>query len=628
MFKKNSTQDYIPFAIWVIIAVFFLFSSTSLFLYKSAINRWKRKSETASHGITKLFQERLQETTNIMIHLGKKIVADGSNDLQKINNHITSSDINNIKASPHLFTWVFFDWIDKTNHMRVNSSAGIFTNPPDMSHRSYTKACRIRPWTLQVSEPAFGIPSGLWLIPFGLGVVDQAGEYIGIVSGGLQIECLRELFHTEVGSDEIEFLLIDEQMNIVVQSTDFNTKAELFHQKKEIDPTFFEKINSGPIYFNDIEFFSYKKIKNFPYVILTGCNQKTILREFMDQAVPLFLALFFIGTFCLITLYLFWKKIAQSILSFSGIALKISRGELEVDIPQQRSLEMDNFAKNLCRIISYIKECEQGRKHLERSYYDLTKRHEEITYTLDIYKNYTQEKERFLSHLNDDIFSTLFIVLNYSKALLKNLKGELDFEISEENQIEFLNKIVTTIFDLQKSMTPILRLSNINIRATLESILHIHSKDAFLKKITLQYSIDPSLSDIHVDEVKFMQIVIGLLSRAIDYTPMGGRVEIKAELECIENKKFLKVAIQDNGFGLTEEDITRLLKKFDEKQMKTSFPMHLDLPTIEKLVKLHQGSISFENMWKKGTTVKIILPYTNDEASNCSIPQLNLFWAP
>lgn len=608
---KNS-YDYLFFAMLVMAVMAVLVTLITWFLYVNNLKHWKRKSDTASHRITQSFQERLQETTLIMTHLGKKIMADGAQDVQKIEEHIKSADLNSARSNP-LFTWVFLDWVDTTNHMRVNGASGIFEDPPDMSHREFTKLCSKMPWTLQVCKPDIGIPSGVWLIPIGLGVEGENNEYLGTVTGGLQIKSLREIFHSEVGSDEIDFLLIDDAMNIIVQSADLNVSEKFLYKKKEIGPSFFNQLDhnlSDPITYNDIKFYGYKKIKNYPYMILTGCNKKIIHAELFRQLMPHFLGIFCIGVFCLLLLYVFWKKIVGSIIYFSNIVSKISNGQLEIEIPKQKSVEMNSFVRNIHGVISYIKALENGREQFEQAYGDLSEKHKEVSYTLDLLKNYDQEKERFMTHLYQDLQSTLFIILSYSRALLKNLRGELDFGISEEKQLEFLNSIISIIYDLQKSITPVLHPSNVNIKATLESVLNIRFKEAFLKKITLQCSIDPSLTDIRLDEFKFMQIVTSLLTRAIEYTPMEGKVDVIAQVETVKDQKFLKITIQDNGFGLHEKDIERLFEKFNENVSRIPEPSRLDLPTIEKLIQMHQGSLSVQNFWKRGTTVKIVFPYT------------------
>jgi|GEM_PF-5545492 len=482
----KTSQDYLPFAFLVIIAILLLSILISWFLYSNNLKHWKRKSDTVCHGIAQVFQERLQEATLIMSHLGRKIAADGATDFQKIEELIRSTDLNSVRSNP-LFTWAFLDWIDTTGLMRVNGAAGIFENPPNMNHREFIKNCRKAPWTLQVCKPDIGIPSGVWLIPVGLGVEGKNHEYLGIVSGGLQIEPLREIFHAETGNDEIDFLLIDDKMNLIVQSTELNFKEKLFHNKNEINFSFFNKIESifiEPVCCSDIKFYSHRKIKNFPYIILVGCNKKTVQAELIRQLLPHFLEIFLIGLVCLIVIFSLWKKILESILYFSEVVFKISQGELEVAIPPQKSIQMNYFAKHLHQVISYIKNLEQSRNHLERSYHDLNKKHAEASYLLELFKNHDQEKSKFFDHFYQDIQSTLMIILSYSQALLKNLKGDLDIELSEKRQGEFLDHIISITSDLQKSTISGFQPSNVNVQAALENILHIQLKEALKKSLS------------------------------------------------------------------------------------------------------------------------------------------------
>ncbi len=126
--------------------------------------------------------------------------------------------------------------------------------------------------------------------------------------------------------------------------------------------------------------------------------------------------------------------------------------------------------------------------------------------------------------------------------------------------------------------------------------------------MTLHYSIDPSLSNHFLDEVKFMQVVLGLLSRAIQSVPSGGNVKVDAALHSVGGKTCFQIAIADDGFGLSEEDLSRLLEKFSLEREWRVNPTQLDLAAIERLVEMHQGSLFVENTWKKGSLVKATFP--------------------
>ena len=79
------------------------------------------------------------------------------------------------------------------------------------------------------------------------------------------------------------------------------------------------------------------------------------------------------GIFCLIILYTLWKKMNIPVVYFSDIATKISQGNLEVEIPHQKSLEKHPLTTSLQRLLCYIKEREKAYQELDKKIHELQK---------------------------------------------------------------------------------------------------------------------------------------------------------------------------------------------------------------------------------------------------------------
>jgi two-component system sensor histidine kinase/response regulator len=59
-----------------------------------------------------------------------------------------------------------------------------------------------------------------------------------------------------------------------------------------------------------------------------------------------------------------------------------------------------------------------------------------------------------------------------------------------------------------------------------------------------------------------MQVLLGIQSNAIKFTRKG-QVIINVEIEENEiNDKYLKIAVEDNGIGIKQEDQNKLFKLF------------------------------------------------------------------
>ncbi|MBC8922499.1 PAS domain-containing sensor histidine kinase, partial [Escherichia coli] len=61
---------------------------------------------------------------------------------------------------------------------------------------------------------------------------------------------------------------------------------------------------------------------------------------------------------------------------------------------------------------------------------------------------------------------------------------------------------------------------------------------------------------IETDRDKLQQIVINLLSNAINYTPVDGKVEVKL----IEQEAEVIIEVTDNGIGIPAKDIDRVFE--------------------------------------------------------------------
>ena len=73
----------------------------------------------------------------------------------------------------------------------------------------------------------------------------------------------------------------------------------------------------------------------------------------------------------------------------------------------------------------------------------------------------------------------------------------------------------------------------------------------------------------------------------------------------------MSFAIEDNGVGMSPNDIPRALARFSQLHpsgVKESVGTGLGLPLAKLLVELHGGRLSIESDLGKGTTVRISLP--------------------
>ena len=104
------------------------------------------------------------------------------------------------------------------------------------------------------------------------------------------------------------------------------------------------------------------------------------------------------------------------------------------------------------------------------------------------------------------------------------------------------------------------------------------------------------------------QIIINLLSNAMEFTPVGGQVSVRARLD---DKSNVEVSVVDTGIGIAAKDFQKILQPFG--QVAESFKRDhggtgLGLPICKSLMELHGSTLCIESEVDKGTTVTVRFP--------------------
>jgi CheY-like chemotaxis protein len=107
-----------------------------------------------------------------------------------------------------------------------------------------------------------------------------------------------------------------------------------------------------------------------------------------------------------------------------------------------------------------------------------------------------------------------------------------------------------------------------------------------------------------------------LLVNAIKFTPVGGRIFIRLELQ----PSSVEISISDNGEGISREFLPYIFDTFRQEDSGTTREhggMGLGLAIVKRLVEMHGGIISAHSEGKdKGSKFVVKFPLANDEREN------------
>ncbi len=125
--------------------------------------------------------------------------------------------------------------------------------------------------------------------------------------------------------------------------------------------------------------------------------------------------------------------------------------------------------------------------------------------------------------------------------------------------------------------------------------------------VNLQSSVANHLSDVYVDAERIGQILRNLLSNAVEYTPPGGQVAIKAS----QVDQHIQVSVYNNGVGIAPEHLPNVFERFyrvDSSRTRATGGSGLGLAIVKQLVEAHGGRVWAESVPEKDATFFFTLP--------------------
>jgi signal transduction histidine kinase len=189
------------------------------------------------------------------------------------------------------------------------------------------------------------------------------------------------------------------------------------------------------------------------------------------------------------------------------------------------------------------------------------------------------------------------------------MKECLQISIKAANRI---NNLVKRILRLLQVDTPDAKIVFEKIRLSNEVdnvLVNIKDYTADITNMNFINDIDDNIV-VEADRILLVEVFENLIVNAIKYSPNGGNIIIDAK----EEKMGILISIQDQGIGLTNEQMSMIFNVFykaDESRHDLE-SSGLGLSITKRIIENHGGDLWVESEGlDKGSTFYFILPYQN-----------------
>lgn len=119
-----------------------------------------------------------------------------------------------------------------------------------------------------------------------------------------------------------------------------------------------------------------------------------------------------------------------------------------------------------------------------------------------------------------------------------------------------------------------------------------------------------------LDRMRISQAMDNLVNNAIKYSPFGSTVRVELGLRIVEGQDRVRVEVQDQGPGLTLEDLAQAFGPFQRLSAQPTggeYSTGLGLSIVKQMVEMHDGWVWIESQPGQGATFLIELPLRGAE---------------
>lgn len=298
----------------------------------------------------------------------------------------------------------------------------------------------------------------------------------------------------------------------------------------------------------------------------------------------------------------------------------------EMRLALKKASETFQLRKDNVQLLADLKE---AKELLEQKVAERTKEVIRQKEEIELKNQILEAQNSKLQELDNERNSIISMIVHDLQSPINRISGLLELLEVEgknnfnHNQLTYMELLRKSIADASRHIRNLLDtkalegdnsisqvvLSKIDLIQLIGRLLESYKEQASRKQVILNYEISHQEVYIKGYEDYLSRIFDNLISNAIKFSPknVNSNVFIKVK----ENGEYVRVSVQDEGQGLSEEDKKNLFKKFQKLSARPTngeSSSGLGLSIVKSLTEQLQGRVWAEGEPKKGATFIVEFP--------------------
>ncbi|HSF04873.1 MAG TPA: ATP-binding protein [Methylomirabilota bacterium] len=216
---------------------------------------------------------------------------------------------------------------------------------------------------------------------------------------------------------------------------------------------------------------------------------------------------------------------------------------------------------------------------------------------------------RIVAEIAHEVGTPLHSIAGHLELLRQDVASGASLEATTrrlnvvESQLARVSEIITQLLDLTRR--PPGEAAPVDVNALVRSTAELVRPGLTAAGLTLELALTPDLPRVRGHGGQLQQVVLNLLTNAIDATPPGGRVRLTTANG--RDPDGLEIEVSDTGTGIPEPDRKSIFEPF----FSTKEPGRgtgLGLFISAQIVREHRGRIELDSAEGRGSRFRVLLP--------------------
>lgn len=500
-----------------------------------------------------------------------------------------------------------FLWVNPTQMVAISSNHGILPKPVDVSDRDYVKKSLAEPWKVQIGRPVLGRVSEKWVLPIAMGLSDFSGKHLGTIVISLDINAMTNEMHNDLHNTGVSFAILSKTLNPLTGVGVQDVRKSRYLPTEALTDIDFDANPSGilarvGLFTQKKGFALYEVSSKYPYVIVIGYDNELSDREVMRLMLPRLAVVAFNAMILLVLLWTVRQRVIKPVDLLATSVENIVRGEEFLPLKGTVPAEIEQLAEQIRKLNMYLRERERVEEELlvKNTYLNRVKKSAQLM---------NNARTQFLITLSEEIEKPLLAISEYAESMKDQHFGPLKSEAYIRHSLDIyrlsleLKQMVSDIYTVSQMERGVVMIYEkpTNVAFCLHRAVRHFQDHPQYKHLEVKLRMDDNLPKLIIDEDRFNQILVNLLTRTASQLSPGSAIVLEASIdkapggteEFLIAMKYTQLQ-QEAQHDIEQMRRIQLITESDFAQQALVASEGINLAVTQMLVSLHQGKLKID----------------------------------